>query len=84
MPAMPLPPAMQSTCLPASGWNVAWPIGAKTPRRAPSTRSPKSHSLTAPPGFFFTTNDRRSARRSKLTIEYARAPAMPGTVMSAN
>jgi len=30
---------------------VAWPRGAKRPRRVPSTPSPKSHSLTAPPGF---------------------------------
>src|SRR3989441_11331074 len=72
MPAMPLPPAMQSTCFLTSGWNVACPRGAKRTSRAPSTPSPKSHSLTAPPGFFFTTNDRRSAPRSKLTMEYAR------------
>ena len=59
-------------------------MGANTPRRSPSIPGPKSRSLTAPPGFFFTTNDRRRACRSKLTIEYARAPTMPGTVSSAN
>ena len=69
MPAIPLPPAMQSTCFGRPGWKVACPRGAKRPRRVPSTPSPKSHSLTAPPGFFFTTNDRRRAARSKFTME---------------
>ena len=69
MPAIPLPPAMHSTCFASPGGKVACPRGAKRPRRVPSTAAPKSHSLTAPPGFCLATNDRRRAGRSKLTIE---------------
>src|SRR5258707_736930 len=47
MPAMPLPPAMQSTCLPRPGRKVACPRGAKTPRGVPSTPSPKTRPLTS-------------------------------------
>ncbi len=69
MPAMPLPPATHSTCFLTSGWNVARPSGATRPSRASSTPPAKSHSLTPPPGFFFTTNESRSAPCSKFTIE---------------
>ena len=69
MPAMPLPPAMHSTCLPRPGRKVACPRGAKTPSGVPSTPSPKTQSLTAPPGFRFTTNDSRRVPGSKFTIE---------------
>src|SRR4030095_9918092 len=57
---------------------MAWPRGAKTSTRAPSIPSPKRRSLTAPPGFFFTTKARLPACPSQLTMGYARGPAKPG------
>jgi hypothetical protein len=60
---------MQSTCFGSPGRKVACPSGAKRRTGVPSEPSEKSHSLTAPPGFFFTKNDRRRAPRSKFTIE---------------
>ena len=57
MPAMPLPPAMHSRCLPTLGMEGRVAERAEQlDLRALDARSPKSHSETPPPGFFFTTN----------------------------
>ena len=60
MPAMPLPPAMHSRCFGDVGVKIAWPERREDAEaRALDRPRRRASSLTAPPGFFFTTKARR-------------------------
>ena len=68
MPAIPLPPAMQSRCLATSGVKVAWPRGPNSQARAldPVPEEPLAH---RPAGLLLHHEGQAPGRRSKLTIE---------------